>query len=152
MIARAAVSDAELRATMFDLPSGSAIVLSSFIEVTDRRFEVLPSTNRGDVALPVGTIERNNGGSTYFDREPPVHVLEFDEERDCFYATEDGAGRLDVVWPFGYYATSEPPMVFDFDGHDVAVPGQTVQLEGPSSRSNVDADEHCATISRWFGE
>jgi hypothetical protein len=49
----------------------------------------------------------------------------------CFYLTPPGSTRqIDLVWPYGFTATTEPAGVYDGHGTLVARPGDDVVLGG----------------------
>ena len=53
-------------------------------------------------------------------------TVRFDAEQRCVYG-EAGAERIGLIWPFGYYATSDPLRVLDNDGRLVAREGDLIE-------------------------
>jgi hypothetical protein len=106
--------------------AGDAVRIHAFLALRDATLAQLPRTPaRGDVALETADTRAGGGmdALAYF-------TLRFDAERRCVYAEDDLGERTGLVWPFGYYATSDPLQVFDQDGRLVASEGDRLESGG----------------------
>jgi hypothetical protein len=57
------------------------------------------------------------------------------------------------VWPFGYWATSSPFRVFDYDDNAVAQPGITIVFGGGHvSLEHTGATNTCGAKTAWIGQ
>lgn len=126
--------------------TGDAIRVVAFIELVEHKLDQLPvAPMRGDVAL-VTRNSRSLGGMAALGR----FTVHYDPERRCVYfGTPDE--RVLPVWPFGYWATSNPLKVYDFDDNVVAQEGATLELGGGQvDIEHVHADNPCGAKVAWI--
>jgi hypothetical protein len=122
--------------------AGEAVRIHAFLALRDATLAQLPKAPaRGDVELETSDT-RGGGGMEalgYF-------TLRFDPEQRCVYGGSPSE-RTGLVWPFGYYATSDPLQVFDQDGRLVAQEGD--YLESGGGNVQREGPEVCGTDSVW---
>jgi hypothetical protein len=122
--------------------AGEAVRIHAFIALRDATLAELPEPpHPGDVVLE--TADTRGGGGMealgYF-------TIRFDQRQRCVYG-ENGTRRTGLVWPFGYYATSDPAQVFDQNGRLVARDGDRVESGGGGVPR--DGPEVCGASSVW---
>jgi hypothetical protein len=116
--------------------TGRAVRVVAFIEARDRRAAALPTPPpRGDVELVTQTMR--SAASMMALGKFSIH---YDAELRCVYLKGQDERRVLPVWPFGFWATSDPLQVFDYDGNVVAQAGVQLDFGG----GNVDL-QHVAT-------
>jgi len=125
--------------------TGEAIRIVAFIELVEHKLDQLPvPAMRGDVAL-VTSNSRSLGGMAALGR----FAVHYDPQLRCVYfgtPTE----RVLPIWPFGYWATSSPLKVYDFDDNVVAQEGATLELGGGQVEiEHVHADKPCGAKMAW---
>lgn len=105
--------------------AGESVRVHAFIALRDAAIAELPAPpDRGDITLETADT-RNAAGMDALG----TFVIRFDPEQRCIYG-EFGSERIGLIWPFGYYATSDPVQVLDADGRPVARPGDRVESGG----------------------
>jgi hypothetical protein len=125
---------------------GDAVRIHAFLALRDATLAELPKTPaRGDVELR--TADTRGGGGmdalTYF-------TLRFDTERRCFYGEDQLGERMGLIWPFGYYATSDPLQVFDQDGALIAREGDRLESGGGGAGRPGEVPKVCGAASVWI--
>lgn len=142
-------ADAVDAATLSDLArdTGDAIRITAFIELVEQSLSQLPEpAARGDVALV--TAKNRSGAEMAALGRFSVH---YDSQQRCVFLSAPGE-RVLPVWPFGYWATSSPFQVYDYDGNVVAQEGQTLELGGGQvDIQHVSADNACGAKQAWIG-
>jgi hypothetical protein len=125
--------------------AGDGIRVVAFIELLEHELEQLPEPpRRGDVALE--TQKTRGGGMAALGR----FGVHYDRALRCVYfATPDE--RVLPVWPFGFWATSSPLRIYDYDDNLFAQEGDTVELGG----GQVDIEHArvanpCGAKQAWF--
>jgi hypothetical protein len=127
--------------------TGEAIVVEAFIELLDRKLEQMPEpAPRGDVAL-VTSRSRSGAGMSALGR----FTVHYDAELRCAYFDADGQRTL-PVWPFGYWATSSPLKVYDYDDKLVVQEGAALELGGGMvDVEHARAANACGAKHAWIG-
>jgi hypothetical protein len=74
-------------------------------------------------------------------------TIRFDARRRCVYG-DAGAERVGLIWPFGYYAMSDPLRVFDNDGRLVAREGDLIESGGGGGPR--EGPDVCGTSNVWI--
>lgn len=122
--------------------AGEAVRVRPFIAVRDATLDDLPvPPSRGDVELETAQT-RGGAGMTALG----IFTLRFDEQQGCVYG-EFGPDRVGLIWPFGYYAESDPLRVYDRDGRLVAREGDRLQSGG--GQVPRDGGEVCGSDEVW---
>jgi hypothetical protein len=123
--------------------SGDAVRIHAFLALRDATVNQLPEApRRGNVELET-TNQRGGGGMTALGR----FTVRFDAEQRCVYG-EFGSERVGLIWPFGYYATSDPLRVFDHEGRLVAREGDV--LESGGGHVPREGPQVCTTSDVWI--
>jgi hypothetical protein len=78
--------------------------------------------------------------------------VNYDAARRCVYLQGEGGERLLPVWPFGYWATANPLVIYDYEDQPVARPGQVVEFGGGGvDVQHVKAPSSCGAKTAWIG-
>lgn len=105
--------------------AGDAVRIRAFLALRDATLAQLPEApRRGNVELETAN-QRGGVGMGAAGR----FTVRFDAEQRCVYG-EFGSQRIGLIWPFGYYATSDPLQVFNQDGQLVARDGDVLDSGG----------------------
>jgi hypothetical protein len=145
------VYDAEAidAATLAELAreTGEAIRVVAFIELVEHTLEQMPvPAPRGDVLL-VTKKARSSGGMAALGK----FKVQYDSALRCVYFASNEE-RMLPVWPFGYWATSSPLVIYDFDGNVVAKEGDTIELGGGMvDIEHAGTDATCGAKQAWIG-
>lgn len=120
---------------------GEAVDVRAFMAVRDATLDDLPAApERGDVALETADTRGGAGMDAL-----GTFTIRFDERQRCVYGEFDGH-RLGLVWPFGYWAESDPLRVHDGGGRVVAEEGDVVESGG----GQVPRDQRtCGATEVW---
>jgi hypothetical protein len=142
-------ADAVDAATLAQLAreTGDAIRVVAFIELPEQTLAQLPAPAvRGDIAL--ATAKHRSGAEMAALGRFSVH---YDAQQRCVYLSAQ-AERVLPVWPFGYWATSSPFAVHDYDGNVVAQEGQSLDFGGGQVElQHVDVANACGAKQAWIG-
>jgi hypothetical protein len=127
--------------------TGDAIIVVAFIELLGHKLAQLPEpAPRGDITL-VTSRNRGGGGMSALGRFTVHH----DTRLRCVYFSADGQRTL-PVWPFGYWATSSPLKVYDYDDRLVAQEGAALELGGGTvDVEHVRAENACGAKHAFIG-
>lgn len=125
-----------------------AVRVIAFIESPVTPLAELPKPpRRGDVELLTSPV-RSGASMQALGR----FSLHYDATLHCVYLADGEGKRLLPVWPFGYFATSVPLQVFDFDGSPVAGGGALVEFAGGHvDLQHVRTSNTCGASSAWIG-
>lgn len=127
--------------------TGDAIRVVAFIELLEHRLDQMPApAARGDVVL-VTSKSRGGGGMAALGR----FKVHYDSAQRCVYfgTSEE---RMLPVWPFGYWASSSPLTIYDYDGNVVAKEGDAIELGGGMvDIEHARADNTCGAKQAWIG-
>jgi hypothetical protein len=128
--------------------TGDAVVVTAFIELPEHALNRLPAPpQRGDVPLVTQT-SRSAASMGALGR----FSVNYDAAGHCVYLQSEGGERLLPVWPFGYWATANPLVIYDFDDQPVARPGQVVEFGGGGvDVQHVKAPSSCGAKTAWIG-
>ena len=78
-------------------------------------------------------------------------TVRYDAAQRCVYLSTPEQ-RVLPVWPFGYWATSSPFAIYDYDGKAIARDGDTLQLGGGMvDVEHAGADNACGAKQAWIG-
>lgn len=121
---------------------GDAVRVHAFLALRDATLDELPAApSAGDVELETAQTRGGAGMDAL-----GTFTLRFDAQEGCVYG-ESGQERIGLIWPFGYYAESDPLRVYDQDGQLVAQEGDALESGGGfSSRQGPD---RCGTSEVW---
>jgi hypothetical protein len=126
--------------------TGDAIRVVAFIELLEHGLEQMPMpAARGDLALATKK-SRSAGGMAALGQ----FKVRYDRVQRCVYfdANEE---RMLPVWPFGYWATSSPLVIYDYDGNVVAKEGDAIELGGGMvDIEHAGADNSCGAKQAWI--
>jgi hypothetical protein len=123
--------------------AGDAVRIHAFLALRDATLAQIPAApTRGDVELETADTRGGAGMEALSS-----FTLRFDAEQRCFYGEDQLGGRTGLIWPFGYYATSDPPQVFDQEGQLIAQDGD--RLESGGGNAPREGPEVCGTSSVW---
>jgi hypothetical protein len=138
--------DAKTRAEL-TREAGDAIRVQAFIELLEHDLAQMPAPpKRGDVALVTSTW-RSGGGMSALGR----FSVHYDAELRCVYFNASGE-RVLPVWPFGYWAATNPLRIYDYDDKIVVQEGETIELGGGQvDIEHVRADNPCGAKQAWIG-
>jgi hypothetical protein len=141
--------DAETRAALSDLV-GDHVVPYPYLEMIDAPLTDLPEPTlavKGDVDILTSRI-RTGGGMDALT----ILELRYDPELNCVYSPgfADATERTVPVWPFGYSATSDPMVVYDYDGLEVAAAGETIELGGGFVGVEFVEGNTCGSDGAWI--
>lgn len=125
-----------------------AVRVLAFLESLATPLAELPKPPpRGDVELLTSPV-RSGASMQALGR----FSLHYDAALRCVYLADAEGKRLLPVWPFGYFATSVPVQVFDFDGVPVAGGGALVEFAGGHvDLQHVQTQDTCGATSAWIG-
>lgn len=127
-------------------PVGAGIRVVAFIELVDQDLKQMPvPPARGDVAL-ITASTRRGGGRSALGR----FTVHYDAALRCVYFDASGE-RVLPIWPYGFWATSSPFRVFDYDDKLVAQAGSALELGG--GRVEVEharAANPCGAKQAWI--
>ena len=128
---------------------GGAIRVAAFIELLAPDLELarLPvPPERGDVALLTG---KSRGGASM--SALGIFQVHYDPALRCVYLVSPEQ-RVLPVWPFGYWATSSPLQIFDYDDNVVARPGESIRFAGGHvDLEHVKTANTCGSTSAFIG-
>jgi hypothetical protein len=128
---------------------GGAVRVAAFIELLAPDLELarLPvPAQRGDVALLTG---KSRGGARM--SALGIFQVHYDPALRCVYLGSPEE-RVLPVWPFGYWATSSPLQIFDYDDNVVARPGEAVRFGGGHvDLQHVQTANTCGATSAFIG-
>ena len=140
--------DGATRAALNDLV-GQRVILYPFIELLDDDLSALPApvpVVPGDVEILTSPI-RAGGGMEALGS----FTLSYDSDMNCVYFFEPGmTDRIVPVWPFGYSATTNPMIVYDYDGNPVGSEGDQLELGGGNVGTALVEGNTCGAISAWI--
>lgn len=127
---------------------GDAVRVTAFIQLTENELGRLPAPpQRGDVEL-VTEQSRSAAAMAALGR----FSVHYDAGRRCVYLADAGGDRVLPVWPFGYWATTNPLTVYDYDDRPVAGAGQVVEFGGGGvDIEHVRAPNTCGAKRAWLG-
>jgi hypothetical protein len=78
--------------------------------------------------------------------------VHYDADGRCVYLKDANGERLLPVWPFGYWATAKPFVVYDYDDQPVARPGEVIEFGGGNvDVQHVKAPSSCGAKTAWIG-
>jgi hypothetical protein len=128
--------------------AGDAVLVTAFIRLPEHALDQLPvASQRGDVPLVTET-SRNAGRMNALGR----FSVHYDAARHCVYLQDSTGNRLLPVWPFGYWATKNPFVVYDYDDQPVGSPGAVVEFGGGNvDVQHVKAPSSCGAKTAWIG-
>lgn len=128
---------------------GEAVRVVAFIQLLQHRLAELPvPAARGDIQL-VKAQTRSQSHMNALGR----FFVHYDSALRCVYLQGGDGERLLPVWPFGYWASSSPLQVFDYDDKLVATPGTLVEFGGGTVEAkHVRAKNSCGATEAWMGE
>ena len=122
--------------------AGEAVRVHAFITVREARIADLPAAPaHGDVELE--TAETRDGAGMDALGE---FTLRYDPDGNCVYV-DAGEQRMGLVWPFGYWAESDPLRVHDADGRIVAREGDVLRAGG--GQVPRAGDDACGAGNVW---
>jgi len=143
----AEVLDAPTRAKLTQ-EVGEAVLVLAFIQLPEHAIHQLPvAPPRGDVALVTQT-SRSAASMAALGR----FSVNYDAAQRCVYLEGGSGERILPVWPFGYWATANPLVVYDYDDQPVAGPGKVVEFGGGGvDVVHVQAASSCGAKTAWIG-
>ena len=122
--------------------AGDAVRVHAYVALRDATLGDLPAPpSRGDVELETAQTRGTVGMEAL-----GVFTLRYDRRAGCVYG-EFGQDRTGLLWPFGYYAESDPLRVYDEAGRLVAQEGDV--LESGGGQVDRDGGEVCGTRDVW---
>jgi hypothetical protein len=123
--------------------AGDAVRVRAFLALRDATLAQLPEPPpKGDVALETADTRGGAGMDAL-----GTFTIRFDARRRCVYG-DAGAERVGLIWPFGYYAMSDPLRVFDNDGRLVAREGDLIESGGGGGPR--EGPDVCGTSNVWI--
>jgi len=127
--------------------TGEAVEVVAFVELLDRSLQELPvAAQRGDVVLL--TEKTRSGARMEALGQFDVH---YDTDQRCVYLKSADGERVLPVWPFGFWATSAPLKIYDYDDRVVAEEGQTLRLGGGQADAASVKGNACGAKTAWIG-
>jgi hypothetical protein len=128
--------------------AGDCIRVVAFIELTQHRLAQMPvASARGDVALVTAKTRSGEGMAAL-----GFFSVQYDPELRCVYLQDRAGKRLLPIWPFGYFATSSPFAVFDYDGNAIGEPGATLEFGGGEvDVQHIATPNTCGAKAAWVG-
>lgn len=129
--------------------AGEAVRIVPFIQLQQHPLKQLPlPPTRGDVQLV--TAKNRSGMQMHALGRFSLH---YDASLACIYVQDTQGQRLLPVFPFGYWATSDPLRVFDYDGNLAAQPGGLVEFGGGNvDVEHIRATNTCGATSAFIGQ
>lgn len=122
--------------------AGDAVRVDAFLTLRDATLDELPAPpSPGDVELETAQTRGGAGMDAL-----GTFTLRFDAQEGCVYG-EFGQERSGLIWPFGYYAESDPLRVYDQDGQLVAQEGDV--LESGGGFSSREGPDRCGASEVW---
>lgn len=124
------------------------VFVNAFIRLPEHALEQLPvAPKRGDVELVTETT-RSAASMAALGR----FSVHYDPALRCVYLEGATGQRLLPVWPFGYWATSNPFVVYDYDDQPVTSPGAVLEFGGGGvDVQHVKAPNRCGAKTAWLG-
>jgi hypothetical protein len=127
---------------------GDAVLVLAFIQLQEHALARLPvAPPRGDVALI--TQPSRSGASMAALGRFSVH---YDAAQRCVYLQGGDGQRVLPVWPFGYWATANPFVVYDYDDQPIGKAGEVIEFGGGGvDVHHVRAASNCGAKTAWIG-
>jgi hypothetical protein len=127
---------------------GDAVRVLAFLQLSEHAIHQLPAAPpRGDVDL-VKETSRSAASMAALGR----FSVHYDAVQRCVYLQDGSGERLLPVWPFGYWATAKPFMVYDYDDQPVARHDEVIEFGGGGVEiRHIRATNTCGAKTAWIG-
>lgn len=123
--------------------AGDAVRIRAYVALREATLAQLPEpAPKSDIVLETADTRGGAGMQAL-----GTFTVRFDAEQRCVYG-EAGAERIGLIWPFGYYATSDPLRVLDNDGRLVAREGDLIESGGGGGPRQ--GPQVCGTSDVWI--
>jgi hypothetical protein len=127
---------------------GDAVLVLAFIQLQEHALARLPvAPPRGDVAL-ITQPSRSAASMAALGR----FSVHYDAAQRCVYLQGGDGQRVLPVWPFGYWATANPFVVYDYDDQPLGKPGEVMEFGGGGvDVHHVRSANACGAKTAWIG-